>query len=543
MDSNQYFFKVRNKILIPAIASILILSLIPLDSAFAVTEDAKLTAVDGAAGDIFGESVSISGNQAIVGARGDDDNGSSSGSAYVFEKVTGTWIQVAKLTAADGAFADFFGASVSLSGDTAVVGAYRDDDKGSSSGSAYVFERVAGTWTQVAKLTASDGAAVDFLGFSVSISGDKAIAGARGDDDKGSSSGSAYVFERIAGTWTQVAKLTAGDGAFADVFGESVSISGDKAIVGARGDDDKGSSSGSAYVFEKVSGTWTQVAKLTAADGAAGDFFGQSVSISGDKAIAGAYRDDDKGSSSGSAYVFEKISGTWFQVAKLTASDGQAGDFLGFSVSISGDKAIGGARGDDDKGSTSGSAYIFDFGPSIDEQILEEVQNIEAKLDDPNHPTSLVGPILTLVTAIQNTVNQFLTDTTQLLIDTSQILNILENQEEGSVRDNLFVTDVHLKDGQVMVLLDNAGIGGSSDVEVTWRIDDKKCLLLYTLTDVGAGLTLTPFVDGLELGGNPAHQDLTGVEAIALTTQEKKNCHVNPTLGEYIGISTIGSTP
>jgi len=117
------------------------------------------------------------------------------------------------------------------------------------------------------------------------------------------------------------------------------------------------------------------------------------------------------------------------------------------------------------------------------------------------------------------------------------------NNIEPSVRDNLFVTDVHLKDGQVMVLLDNAGIGGSSDVEVTWRLDETKCLLLYTLTDVGAGLTLTPFVDGGALSGNPAHQDQTGVEAIALTTQEGKNCHVNPTQGEYIGISTIGSTP
>ena len=89
----------------------------------------------------------------------------------------------------------------------------------------------------------------------------------------------------------------------------------------------------------------------------------------------------------------------------------------------------------------------------------------------------------------------------------------------------------------------NAASSRSSDVEVTWRLDETKCQLLYTLTDVGAGLTLTPFVDGFELGGNPAHQDLTGVEAIALTTQDRKNCHVNPTQGEYIGISTIGSTP
>jgi len=158
--------------------------------------------------------------------------------------------------------------------------------------------------------------------------------------------------------------------------------------------------------------------------------------------------------------------------------------------------------------------------------ILQEIKEIWMAIQDVVIP--LLEGIETTVTNIETTVNN---------IETTV------NNIDVSVRDNLFVTDVHLKDGQVMVLLDNAGIGGSSDVEVTWRLDETKCLLLYTLTDVGAGLTLTPFVDGGALSGNPAHQDLTGVEAIALTTQDMKNCHVNPTQGEYIGISTIGSTP
>ena len=321
------------------------------------TQVAKLTASDGAAGDQFGISVSISGDYAIVGAYGDDDKGSASGSAYVFERIAGTWTQAAKLTANDGAASDFFGYSVAISGSYAIIGAYQDDDLGGDSGSAYVFERIAGTWTQVAKLTASDGAASDYFGYSVAISGSYAIVGAYLDDDNGSGSGSAYVFERISGTWTQVAKLTATDGASGDQFGWSVAISGDYAIVGARLDD---SSQGSAYVFERASGTWTQAAKLTASDGAASDYFGHSVAISGDYAIIGAYQDDDLGGDSGSAYVFERIAGTWTQVAKLTASDGAASDYFGYSVAISGSYAIVGAFQDDDLGSNSGSAYVFE---------------------------------------------------------------------------------------------------------------------------------------------------------------------------------------
>ena len=227
---------------------------------------AKLTATDGAAGDSFGASVSIDGDTMVVGAYEDDDpvKGYNSGSAYVFRRDTAGdlasgWTQVAKLTATDGAAGDSFGASVSIDGDTMVVGAYGDDDKGyNSSGSAYVFTRdtaggLASGWTQVAKLTADDGAASDFFGWSVSIDGDTVVIGAYEDDDpvKGTNSGSAYVFTRdtagnLASNWTQFVKLTAGDGAAGDKFGESVSIDGNTMVIAALGDD---AYIGSAYVF------------------------------------------------------------------------------------------------------------------------------------------------------------------------------------------------------------------------------------------------------------------------------------------------------
>lgn len=314
---------------------------------------AKLTASDGAGQDKFGSSVSISDNLAIVGAVGDDDDGNDSGSAYIFERSNGVWAQIAKLTASDGAFSDYFGVSVSISGATAIVGT-------SSADSAYVFEQSDGTWNQVAKLTASDGEAGDRFGSRVSISGTSAIVGAHYDDDNGYDSGSAYVFERMNDIWTETAKLTSSDGAAEDNFGCSVSTLGTTAIVGAHYDDDGGNKSGSAYVFEQSDGTWIQVAKLRADDEAEEAIFGASVSISGTTAIVGAWGDDDNGYESGSAYIFEKTDGTWSQAAKLAASDGAAQDKFGRSVSISGSTAIVGAHQHSDLGDNSGSAYIFD---------------------------------------------------------------------------------------------------------------------------------------------------------------------------------------
>jgi phage baseplate assembly protein gpV len=362
------------------------------DLASGWTQVDKLTAgTNGAATGSFGISVSIDGDTIVIGAYLDDDKGDNSGSAYVYTRVTAGdltsgWTQLAKLTADDGADGDEFGYSVSIDGDTMVIGAFKDDDdvKGEdNSGSAYVFTRdtpgdLTSTWTQLAKLTAgTDGAANDYFGYSVSIDGDTVVIGAYLDDDKEYNSGSAYVFTRttagdLASGWTQVAMLTADDGSPFDWFGYSVSIDGDTVVIGARYDDDKGSNSGSAYVFTRdtpgdLTSTWTQLAKLTAGtDGAADDLFGTSVSIDGDTVVIGAFRDDDDGSKSGSAYVYTRVTAGdltsgWTQVAKLTAGDGAVNDEFGYSVSIDGDTMVIGAHYDNDpvKGDKSGSAYVF----------------------------------------------------------------------------------------------------------------------------------------------------------------------------------------
>ncbi|MCH8305825.1 MAG: choice-of-anchor D domain-containing protein, partial [Candidatus Marinimicrobia bacterium] len=325
------------------------------------TQETKLLASDGAAFDNFGWSVSISGDYAVVGAYLDDDSGSSSGSAYIFKRTGTTWVQEAKLLPSDGAVGALFGWSVSISGDYAVVGANANDDNGSNAGSAYLFKRTGTSWAQEAKLLASDGAAFDEFGKSVAISGDYAVVGAPFDSDNGTNSGSAYLFNRTDTTWAQEAKLLPSDGAALDFFGWSVSISGDYAVVGSRDDDDNGTNSGSAYLFKRTDTTWAQEAKLLASDGAAFDLFGFSVAISGDYAAVGAFADDDNGSNSGSAYLFKRTDTTWVQEAKLLASDGAADDFFGFSVSISGDYAAVGAFADDDNGSNSGSAYLYNL--------------------------------------------------------------------------------------------------------------------------------------------------------------------------------------
>jgi FG-GAP repeat len=321
------------------------------------TQQTELTASDGAADDQFGISVALSGDTAIVGAVGDDDAVKGimdSGSAYIFERSSsGVWTQQPKLTADDRAAGDQFGIYVAISGDTAIVSAWKDDDavKGmNNSGSAYIFVRSGGGWVPQTKLTASDGAAGDQFGTSVALSGDTAIVGAYG---VASFSGAAYIFERNSSVWVPKAKLTAEGGKAGDEFGSFVALSGDTAIVGAL---KVAGSSGAAYIFERNSnGVWVLKAKLTAEGGAAGDYFGSSVAISGDTAIVGAFGDDGKGS----AYIFVRSGDTWTPQTKLTANDGAADDQFGISAAISGDTAIVGAVGDDDKGMNSGSAYVF----------------------------------------------------------------------------------------------------------------------------------------------------------------------------------------
>ena len=320
-------------------------------------EVVKLLADDAGVSDRFGFSVSISGDTAIVGAYGDTPNGFSSGSAYILSNVGGIWVQQAKLVPADGGVDQWFGHSVSISGNTAVIGAHRDDDNGPLSGSAYIYINDGGVWTQQAKLLADDGELGDDFGYTVSISGDTALIGARRDDNW---TGSAYVFLRSGGVWTQEAKLLALDANMGKEFANAVSIDGDLAVVGAVADDENGNLSGAAYIFGRSGGVWTQEAKLMAHNAMEFDQFGYSVAISGSSAIVGARYENINGDRSGSAYVFIDNDGVWIQQAYLWPTDGSAGDEFGFSVDIDGDIAVMGANRHAAVGDNSGAVYVFE---------------------------------------------------------------------------------------------------------------------------------------------------------------------------------------
>jgi hypothetical protein len=317
----------------------------------------KLVASDGATGDNFGLAVAVADGMLVVGASADDDKGSASGSAYVFEKnSTGQYEQVSKLVASDGAENDKFGVAVAAIGGIVVVGARFDN----WFGSAYVFEKNStGQYMQVSKLVASDGALLDYFGAAVAVTSSMVVVGAYRDSDQGTSSGSVYVFEKNStGQYEQMGKLVASDGATVDYFGYAVAATDGMVVVGAYLDDDKGSNSGSVYVFEKNStGQYEQVSKLVATNGASNDWFGYAVAATDSLVIVGAYRDADSGSQSGSGYVFEKNSaGQFKQVNKLVASDGAGDAFFGYAVAVTDTMVVAGAYGDDG----SGSVYVFE---------------------------------------------------------------------------------------------------------------------------------------------------------------------------------------
>jgi hypothetical protein len=325
------------------------------------TQRARLTSDTPSQTDSFGVSVAIDNETIVVGAKNDDEGAPEAGAAYVFTRNGNTWTRQAKLIASDAVANARFGISVAIDGDTVVVGADTDSETFTYAGAAYVFTRNGNTWTQQAKLVASDAATIDQFGGSVAIAADTVVVGATGDDlsPTAENAGAAYVYKREGDTWVQQAKLVAADRAAFDYFGISVAIAHDTVVVGAILDDDAAADAGSASVFVRGGDTWTQRTKLVASDAAAGDRFGISVAIDGGTIVVGAYLDDLGAVDAGSAYVITRQPKRWIERAKLVASDGAAGDAFGISVAISGRTVAVGAFHDDDRGADSGSAYVF----------------------------------------------------------------------------------------------------------------------------------------------------------------------------------------
>ncbi len=276
----------------------------------------KLTASDAANNDYFGYSVDIDGDYVVVGAFYADSLGFDRGAAYVYYRNQGgtdNWGEVVKLTASDAADSDEFGYSVAIDGDYVVVGARLEDGAGSNRGAAYVFDRNQGgadNWGEVTKLTASSPENAAYFGYSLAVSGDYAVVGASGEDGGGTNLGAVYIFDKDFGgtnNWGQVAQLSASDGEDGDEFGSSVAVDGDYLIVGAFYEDGAGTSRGAAYIYGRNYGgadAWGEVMKLTALDAADQDWFGFSVAINGNYAVVGAMYEDGGGNQRGAIYIF-----------------------------------------------------------------------------------------------------------------------------------------------------------------------------------------------------------------------------------------------
>ncbi len=357
----------------------------------------ELTASDGSPGDEFGVSVALSGTTALVGADAKRAGGNySEGAAYLFERSGADWALQQKLMPDDGATLDCFGVSVALSDTTALVGAY-DATVGENfqQGAAYVFARSGTVWTQRKKLTASDGVPGDHLGISVALSGTTALVGAYGATvGANAAQGAAYVFVQRGSTWTEQYKLVASDGAASDFFGVRVAVSGTTALVGASYKTvGANAGQGGAYVFAQVGSAWAEQQRLVASDGAANDFFGAAVALSGTTALVGAY-DKTVGvnAQQGAAYLFQQSGSAWTQWQRLTASDGAGGDHFGWSVALSGTTALVGASNKPIASKEAqGAAYVYVQSGTAWTQEQELTANDGAKWDRFAYAATLSG--------------------------------------------------------------------------------------------------------------------------------------------------------
>ena len=359
----KFFIAVMGVGLLLALVSLLSPTCRDAQASSAVTplfvNEQKLTASDGAPFDEFGNSVAFSGSTIVVGAPDTVDNNPDPGSAYVFNRQGGGWGDAQKLTASDGAADDFFGWSVAISGSTIVVGAWGDDIGGNADqGSVYVFTRQGESWVETQKLTASDGVARDRFGWSVAISNSTIVVGALPDRIGGSFfEEPVYVFTRREGSWVEEQRLISSDGGRFDEFGWSVAVSGSTVVVGAI----RSALQGAAYVFTRQAGIWVEEQKLTPSDGALFEEFGWSIAVNGSTIVISAISTNHL-ELQGAAYVFTRHGEEWVEEQKLTPSDGLEFDEFGYSVAISGSTVVVAAPADDPIGGGNfahGSVYIF----------------------------------------------------------------------------------------------------------------------------------------------------------------------------------------
>lgn len=384
----------------------------------------RIIANDFAAGEDFGYSIAVDGDTLLIGAVSADVAGQvDQGVAYIFVRQGQSWVQQAKLSSSDGLAGDGFGVDVALQGDTALIGAFRQGDQ--DIGAAYLFHRSGDQWSEQAVFRPGDGLTGDSFGFSLALQGNTAVIGSPGHGPNlVTNPGAAYVYVEQQGAWSLQAKLVASSVSFDGFFGYSVDVDGDLAVIGAPTDDTIPGGTvfdqGSAFIFERQAGLWTERVKFIQADtsggvqlgrsvsvwgervliGAPGQtvdgnggqgaavlylrnngvwqfetrligtntqgFFGISVDLQRDLAIAGAFAETvDNNIEQGAAYTFANRGNGWTLTERLTANDGSARELFGVGVAIADDSSAFAGAHYDDEGSTLNSGSVYAFGPTV----------------------------------------------------------------------------------------------------------------------------------------------------------------------------------
>jgi hypothetical protein len=311
----------------------------------------------------MGSAIAADGDRMIVGAHIDDTLVANAGAAHVYDRSGGAWTKSATLLAGDGASLDAFGFSVGISGDRAVAGAYGHDGLFTGAGAAYVFERQGGAWVETQKLLPADGAANDYFGHSVAIHGNRIAVAAPRHDLPLTGAGAVYVFEHDGTSWTQTAKITVSDPQGNHQIGwgpQALALEGDRLVIGATDDGQFAlAKAGAVYVFDHDGTSWVETAKLVASVRLYQAHLGNAVALEGDRIVAGSWARDVLAASSGAAHVFEWDGAAWSETAMLYASDGGISDWLGWSVALRGRVVIAGAYLADTQVAGSGAAYVF----------------------------------------------------------------------------------------------------------------------------------------------------------------------------------------
>ncbi len=324
-----------------------------------VNEIQTLISSDIAEEDFFGNAVAITDNYMMIGAGYDDDNGSRSGSVYVYEKLDNQWEQTAKLIASDGSENDFFGYTITMNDEWAFISSVGAD---TYAGKVYVFHNISGVWQEESILTASDATEYDFFGYAMDNSGEYVVIGAYGNDDAATESGAIYLFRWVDGSWIEHQKLTAEDAAANDKFGISVAMNNSFVVVGAPENANEGVKTGSVYLFHNAMDDWIPFDKLTAEDAALGDHFGSSVAIDDYYFVVGAEYKNEGETWSGAAYVYQDYGDNWEQTAKLTPTDPALYQYFGHSADVFQNHILIGGKGETSfSQDQKGVAYMFNY--------------------------------------------------------------------------------------------------------------------------------------------------------------------------------------